>query len=145
MSKRLQVYETDGITVTYDPGLCVHAAECVRGLPDVFAPGERRWIRPERAAPEAVAEVVGRCPTGALQATLKGASPVPPATSPADRSAVTITVTAGGPLVVRGPIRVEREGGEVLLEGEKVALCRCGRTGRPPFCDGSHAGARLRD
>jgi uncharacterized Fe-S cluster protein YjdI len=66
MGKRLQVYEGDAITVTFDPKLCTHARECVRGLPDVFDPNSPRWIRPDRAPAERVAEVVGRCPTGAL-------------------------------------------------------------------------------
>jgi hypothetical protein len=30
MTKRLQAYEAPGITVTYDPNLCVYAAECAR-------------------------------------------------------------------------------------------------------------------
>ena len=29
-----QVYETEGITVTFDPALCIHSGICVRGLPD---------------------------------------------------------------------------------------------------------------
>lgn len=33
MSKRLQVYETPEITVTFDPGVCIHSAVCIRGLP----------------------------------------------------------------------------------------------------------------
>jgi hypothetical protein len=49
-----------------------------------------------------------------------------------------VRVTAGGPLLVTGPVRVERENGEVVLEGNAVSLCRCGGTANPPFCDGSH-------
>ena len=38
-----------------------------------------------------------------------------------------------------GPIRVVGEDG-TELPGRRatVALCRCGLTGRPPWCDGSH-------
>jgi len=71
---RLQVYETEGITVTFDPRLCIHAAECVRGLPKVFDPTRRRWIQPEHASPDEVAAVVARCPTGALHAHPAGPS-----------------------------------------------------------------------
>ena len=68
MTRRLQTYDAAGITVTYDPDLCIHAAECVRGLPAVFDPNEKRWIRPERATPDEVERAVARCPTGALRA-----------------------------------------------------------------------------
>ena len=50
MSKRLQVYEAPGITVTFDPNLCVHSGACIRGLPDVFDVGRKRWVRPELAS-----------------------------------------------------------------------------------------------
>ena len=32
MSKRLQTYETEGITVTFDPDICIHSGVCVRGF-----------------------------------------------------------------------------------------------------------------
>jgi CDGSH-type Zn-finger protein len=39
---------------------------------------------------------------------------------------------------VTGALRVESEDGELLKEASKVALCRCGGTASPPFCDGTH-------
>ena len=72
MSNRLQVYETPDITVTFDPTVCRHTGICVRGLPAVFDVSRKRWVRPEAATPEAVAQQVARCPSGALQYQLKG-------------------------------------------------------------------------
>jgi len=71
MPKRLQLYEIPDITVTFDPEVCIHSGVCVRGLPEVFAVGRKRWIRPELAAADAVAAQVARCPSGALQYQLK--------------------------------------------------------------------------
>ena len=71
MSKRLQIYETPDITVTFDPNRCIHSGVCVRGLPLVFDTARKRWIRPELAAPADVAAQVSRCPSGALQYTMK--------------------------------------------------------------------------
>lgn len=71
MSKRLQVYETPDITVTFDPNRCVHSGVCVRGLPLVFDVARQRWIRPELASPTDVAAQVSQCPSGALQYTMK--------------------------------------------------------------------------
>ena len=67
MGKRLQVYETPEITVTFDPDKCRHSGVCVRGLPQVFDVRERRWVRPERATAAEVIAQVARCPSGALQ------------------------------------------------------------------------------
>ena len=70
MSERLQVYETAEITVTFDPGVCIHSGVCVRGLPLVFDVKRKHWVRPELAAAADVAAQVARCPSGALQFTL---------------------------------------------------------------------------
>jgi len=67
MPKRLQTYVTEGITVTFDPNICIHSGVCVRGLPAVFDVRRRDWVRPYAATPQEVAEQIKRCPSGALQ------------------------------------------------------------------------------
>ena len=59
---------------------------------------------------------------------------------------VTITVCPDGPLLVRGPARLEDENGTAVDHRRNVlALCRCGRSARKPLCDGSHRLSRFRD
>ena len=125
-------YRGEQITVHYDVERCRHVAECVRGDPAVFDPQRRPWIRVD-ADPDAehVAEVVRRCPTGALHYTLTGG----PAEAPDPRT--TITVTLDGPLLVRGDLLIDR-GGEATMAETRAALCRCGSSANKPFCDGSH-------
>lgn len=36
-----------------------------------------------------------------------------------------------------GPYRIE------VKAGQKKAICKCGRTQNPPFCDGSHKGTDI--
>lgn len=67
IAKRLQVYETPAITVTFDPNICIHSGICIRGLGSVFDVRRKRWVRPELAAPDVVAAQVALCPSGALQ------------------------------------------------------------------------------
>lgn len=67
MTKRIQSYSAPGITVTFDPNVCIHAAVCVKGLPAVFDVKRKRWIQPEHASVDEVAAQVRRCPSGALQ------------------------------------------------------------------------------
>ena len=82
-ARRLQLYETPEIAVTFDPNVCIHSGVCVRGLPAVFDVRRQRWIRPELASAGEVAAQVGPCPSGALQSRLKQAAP-PAAPTPLD-------------------------------------------------------------
>ena len=53
---------------------------------------------------------------------------------------VTITTRPNGPYLVKGPITlVDPDGKEFKVEGDTVALCRCGGSTRKPFCDGTHS------
>jgi CDGSH-type Zn-finger protein len=58
---------------------------------------------------------------------------------------VTITMYEDGPLLVRGPVSVLTQDGQPISPGRAtVALCRCGHSGRKPFCDGTHKLVRFR-
>jgi uncharacterized Fe-S cluster protein YjdI len=124
-----KAYTAPSITVFFDLRRCLHYAECLAGLPDVFDATRRPWIEADLADAESVAEVVRRCPTGALHYRLTDGDPEEPARP------TTITPEPGGPLLVRGDLVLEtREGGR---HETRAALCRCGRTRNEPFCDGA--------
>ncbi|PYE49950.1 CDGSH iron-sulfur domain-containing protein [Deinococcus yavapaiensis] len=125
-----KAYEGNGVTVYYDARRCLHFAECVRGLPEVFDPSARPWIRAWLAEPSAVSEVVTRCPTGALHFTSQEGTELP-------ESPTSITPLADGPLIVRGDFELRVPG--TPLRETRAALCRCGQSGNKPFCDGTHA------
>lgn len=134
--KRVQSYSAPGITVTFDPGLCIHSAVCLRTLPMVFDVRRRRWIAPEAAGPEQVADAVRRCPSGALQAVLEGRAET--AAGEAAPTGARILASFNGPLLVEGDFQVLDEHGDAIGPSGRIALCRCGDTGNPPFCDGTH-------
>ncbi|MPQ97612.1 CDGSH iron-sulfur domain-containing protein [Modestobacter sp. I12A-02628] len=51
----------------------------------------------------------------------------------------TITPYRDGPLIVRGDFTLlDQDGTEIDPGRETVALCRCGKSGLKPFCDGTH-------
>jgi CDGSH-type Zn-finger protein/uncharacterized Fe-S cluster protein YjdI len=127
-------YSSDAIEVTWDKKRCIHSADCVRGLPAVFVPGERPWVRPAEATADAVAEVVERCPTGALRyrRTDGGAAEKPTAEN-------VVRLGADGPVYVRGRLEIHAPDGSVREE-TRAALCRCGASANKPFCDNSHVG-----
>jgi uncharacterized Fe-S cluster protein YjdI len=134
MPKRVQTYASGGITVTFDPNLCMHSGVCLRALPAVFDVGRKRWIQPDLGLPEQVAAVVRQCPSGALQYSLSNESA--PALA---AGAAVVRLSQDGPLLLEGAFRIERESGEAVPHAGKAALCRCGATSKQPFCDGSHA------
>jgi uncharacterized Fe-S cluster protein YjdI len=123
-------YTGAGIEVTYDRDRCVHFAECVRGLPEVFEVGRRPWIMPDAAGPEEIAEVVRRCPSGALRYHLASGpeeEPVRP---------TQVEPLPGGPTLLRGDLRIPGPDGVETSE-VRAALCACGQTRLAPYCDGS--------
>jgi uncharacterized Fe-S cluster protein YjdI len=133
-SRALQTYEGEEVTVTFDRSLCIHSEECVHGLPAVFDPSRKRWIRPDEASADEVVGAVARCPSGALRVRRLGHTAV--STRPEEE--VAITVSRDGPLLLRGRLRIQSAAGETIATADAAALCRCGATGNPPFCDGSH-------
>ncbi|MFE1952832.1 (4Fe-4S)-binding protein [Streptomyces sp. NPDC059524] len=118
------------ITVSFDGQRCLHAAECVRGLPQVFDTAARPWIQPDAAPADEVAAVVRRCPSGALRYELvDGTVEVPPA-------ATTVERAADGRLVLRGDLRIRAADGSETAE-VRATLCGCGRSANQPYCDHS--------
>ena len=59
-------YKNEKITIVWDKDKCIHSGNCVRGLPEVFQPKERPWIKIEMAPTEAIKDQVLKCPTKAL-------------------------------------------------------------------------------
>jgi len=67
----MQEYKNDEIIVRFDPGVCIHSGNCVRGLSAVFDVGRRPWVDVDGATPEAIAEQIRRCPSGALSFAMR--------------------------------------------------------------------------
>jgi CDGSH-type Zn-finger protein len=51
-----------------------------------------------------------------------------------------MTVNNNGPLLIEGDVVITDAAGKKFELGGRaaLALCRCGQSGRKPFCDGSH-------
>jgi len=122
-----RAYTGERVTVYYDARRCVHFAECIRGLPEVFDVQTRPWIQADNAPAEVVAEVIRRCPSGALHYELTNGAPEQP------EHPTKVHAVKDGPLTVRGELLIDTTEGE--LREVRAALCRCGRTHNQPFCD----------
>lgn len=132
--KKLQEYKNTKITVQFDPNVCEHAAECVKGLTNVFDIKNKPWINVDGASPEDICATINKCPTGALKFTLAGQS----GESVESIGATEVTIVPNGPLRLRGKILVKDMEGNILRETNKCSLCRCGASQNKPWCDGEH-------
>jgi len=56
-----------------------------------------------------------------------------------------IMVRPDGPLIAKGNIEVLDTDGQLLMQGDDIALCRCGASQNKPFCDGSHRVSGFQD
>ncbi|NIW35222.1 MAG: hypothetical protein GWN32_01155 [Gemmatimonadetes bacterium] len=133
MSEKVREYEGRDIAVKFDLRRCIHAEECVHGLPDVFDRDRRPWVNPDGADADRIAEVVMRCPTGALQFERRDGGPAEPVP---DENVV--RAEPDGPLYVRGDVEIVDSDGTIVLGDTRVAFCRCGASNNKPFCDNAH-------
>lgn len=131
---KVRAYDGESITILFDGKRCIHAERCVHGLPSVFNADRRPWIEPDGAAADAIADVIHRCPTGALSYERKDGGPA----EPLPEGPPEIRVVRNGPLYVRGNIEVLDHEGRVVQIGPRAALCRCGASSNKPFCDNTH-------
>ena len=124
-----RTYDRDGLTVEWDASLCIHTARCIAAAPAVFDPRRKPWVDLSAGTSDEIADAVRRCPTGALRYRSTED------TVDADAPAPAVEVRPDGPLYVRGDVVLE---GAAQATGSRFALCRCGATGNPPYCDNSH-------
>ncbi len=134
---RLFSYEGTDITVTFNPRLCSHAAQCGKLAKHIFNPKAKPWVQPDNGTIDEVMNVIAACPSGALAlAQTEEAHLIP------DRAE--IEVQKNGPYWVRdvtSPAGQQAEG----MSDRKYVLCRCGKSGNKPYCDGAHLAAKWRD
>lgn len=126
--------------VHWDGRLCIHIGECGRAKNDLFVGGRQPWCQPDQVSPDEVAEVVGRCPTGALTYLRKDGGE-----GEAADSQNVVRVMYNGPLYVRGDLEVDGATEDMPGVKFRAALCRCGQSKNKPFCDNSHEEAGFRD
>lgn len=129
MSKK-QTYKGKHITVHFDTKRCIHAGNCVRGLPKVFRAGvEGPWVFPDEADAGEIAALIRTCPSGALTYLRNGEAEEEMA--PQINS---ITVEADGPLRLHADFYLNGKKSEEF----RATLCRCGASKNKPYCDNAH-------
>lgn len=74
-------YTNGEVTILWQPALCRHSTICWKeatGLPAVFDPRVKPWIRPEGDTTENLVAQVKKCPSGALSFFMNAEMPGTP-------------------------------------------------------------------
>ncbi|WP_338357262.1 (4Fe-4S)-binding protein [Yeosuana marina] len=132
MSKTKE-YSNGDVTVVWKPEACIHSAVCVKGLPDVFQPKDKPWIKIDKASTEALIQQVKQCPSGALSYYMNAES-----NKTSKVLETKVEVMENGPLLVYGTLNVTHKDGNKETKNKTTAFCRCGMSHNKPYCDGTH-------
>jgi uncharacterized Fe-S cluster protein YjdI len=134
MSDIIKEYSNGEVTIVWNPDICIHSANCFKGLSSVFNPRARPWIDIHGADSDAIRKQVALCPSGAL--SMKDESPGQKSVS-AQPATTEVVVIKNGPLKVKGTLVIKHKNGREEIQQE-IYLCRCGQSGNKPYCDGTH-------
>jgi len=132
--KGARIYDGPELKLTDKRELCVGAGFCTRA--------GNIWnltVNSDNPEYKAIAiQEAADCPSGRLVEWDKVNKPLEPTFKPS----IAITEDQDGvpgPLWVMGDVEIESVNGYVYEKRNRVTLCRCGKSQRTPFCDGSHA------
>lgn len=131
-------YTNGEVTIVWKPESCIHSGICAKGLPNVFRPKVRPWIRIEKGSTEDLINQVKRCPSGALSYYLNGEKD-----DKAEVIETKVEVLENGPLLVYGTLQVVAKDGSSETKNKTTAFCRCGKSNNKPYCDGAHVEAEF--
>ena len=137
-------YSNNEVTVVWKPALCIHSTVCWKketGLPEVFNPKERPWIKPEAADSARIIEQVKKCPSGALSFYMNNEE----LTGNATEEERIVEAMPNGPLMIYGNFTLKDKKGVEKKQSRVTALCRCGASANKPYCDGSHVKIHFTD
>tara|TARA_R110002167_G_scaffold35742_2_gene113968 strand:+ start:332 stop:751 length:420 start_codon:yes stop_codon:yes gene_type:complete len=132
-------YTNDMVTIVWEPGKCIHSGICVKGLPEVFNPKAKPWIKIEAASTDALVKQVKSCPSGALSFYMNNLND-----PSAEHLETKVEVIENGPLLVYGTLNIMYKDGRKEVKNKTTAFCRCGASNNKPFCDGTHIKASFK-
>ncbi len=131
MDNEYKVYHGENIEVRFRSVRCIHAAECVKGLPEVFDVSKRPWVSPDQALTDDVATVIERCPSGALEYIRKDGE-----AGEQPQAETILDLQPGHVMYIRGNLTIKNE--DEAIQVKRAALCGCGHSHNKPFCDNAH-------
>jgi uncharacterized Fe-S cluster protein YjdI/CDGSH-type Zn-finger protein len=129
LGKGYKEYVGDDIKVRFYAKRCIHAARCVTGLPIVFDTKKRPWINVSGATAANIAEIIERCPSGALEYSRLDDGEQ----ESYDNERVTIEQQPTNVIFIKGNLSIQTD--DEIIQSNRVSLCGCGLSKNKPFCD----------
>ncbi len=136
---KVKEYSNGEVTVVWEAEKCIHSAICVKGLPNVFMPEAKPWIKIDAASTNDLVNAVKKCPSGALGFYMNHS-----ADQTSESLETKVEVLENGPLLVYGTLKVTDKHGNAETKNKTTAFCRCGVSQNKPYCDGAHVKADFR-
>jgi CDGSH-type Zn-finger protein len=98
------------------------------------------------ASKKTAIEEANDCPSGRLKACdKKTGQPIENKREPEISVVEDPDQQVSGPLWVKGKVPIKSSDGKPYEKRNRVTLCRCGKSGNKPYCDGSHIDAGFDD
>ena len=138
----IKYYSNGEITIVWKPALCIHTKHCWQELPEVFDPNKRPWMNPHGASTEQIIQQINQCPSSALSYFKNDEQEKSEEKAQSQTMETSVEAMFGGPLLVAGNLKVEYND-TIEYKTDVTAFCRCGKTNKPPYCDGSHLDANF--
>jgi uncharacterized Fe-S cluster protein YjdI len=126
-------YNNGEITINWKPSLCIHSGICWKGLPGVFDPQKKPWIKQDGADTKKITDIIDKCPSRALSYNYNNKP-----NKVMEDNINKIEIAADGPILIYGTIEIKHSDGRIETIEKTAALCRCGASANKPFCDGAH-------
>lgn len=104
MKEITKKYSNADVTVVWKPHVCIHSAICFNGLPDVFNPRERPWVKIEGSDSAKIIEQVKKCPSGALSYYLNTESKNQTEDT---MNKIIVEITQNGPVLLHGEVVIK--------------------------------------
>lgn len=141
-SEQARTLEGSDLVLTDAGKLCSGARFCHRA-------GGIWKLTEESADPESKKTAIQEacdCPSGRLVVwDKKTGKAIEPKFEPSINLAEDPCKKVSGPICVKGGIELESSDGSKYETRNRVTLCRCGKSGNKPFCDGSHISSGFND
>ena len=130
---KIKEYSNGEVTVVWEAQKCIHSEMCVKGLPNVFLPNEKPWIKVDAASTDELIGTIKKCPSGALSYYMNDGE-----NQTSESLETKVEVLENGPLLVYGTLKVTHKDGSEETKNRTTAFCRCGASQNKPYCDGAH-------
>jgi uncharacterized Fe-S cluster protein YjdI len=130
---KIKEYTNGEVTVVWKASACIHSAICAKGLPEVFRPKLRPWIKMDAETTTKIISQIKACPSGALSFYMNDKT-----NKTAEKLDTKVEVLENGPLLVYGALEVTHKDGSTEIKNKTTAFCRCGASSNKPYCDGAH-------